>query len=72
MLMRMVDLIGKKRDGQALTHEEIEWFIQQYTANQIPDYQAAALLMAIYFRGMSRAETETATLRACSSSPRRR
>jgi pyrimidine-nucleoside phosphorylase len=60
--MRMVDLIGKKRDGQALTQDEINWFIQQYTANQIPDYQAAALLMAIYFRGMSRAETAMLTL----------
>ena len=60
--MRMIDLIGKKRDGQALTHDEITWFIVHYTANKIPDYQAAALLMAIYFRGMSRAETAMLTL----------
>jgi pyrimidine-nucleoside phosphorylase len=59
--MRMVDLIGKKRDGQVLTQDEIEWFIKQYTAGTIPDYQAAAMLMAIYFRGMSRAETATLT-----------
>ena len=60
--MRMIDLIGKKRDGQALTHDEITWFIVHYTANKIPDYQAAALLMAIYFRGMSRAEIAMLTL----------
>jgi len=58
----MVDLIGKKRDGQALTHDDITWFIQHYTDGQIPDYQASALLMAIYFRGMSRAETSALTL----------
>ena len=60
--MRMVDMIAKKRDGQPLTRREIHWFIQNYTAGDIPDYQAAALLMAILFRGMSRAETVALTV----------
>lgn len=55
--MRMIDVIGKKRDGQALSADEIQWFIREYTAGNIPDYQASALLMAIYFRGMNREET---------------
>ncbi len=59
--MRAVDIIVKKRDGQALSQAEIEWFIQEYTAGSIPDYQAAALLMAIFFKGMSRQETVTLT-----------
>jgi len=54
---RMVDIIAKKRDGRPLTTAEIEWFIHGYTAGAIPDYQAAALAMAIYLRGMSRQET---------------
>ncbi|RMG96260.1 MAG: thymidine phosphorylase [Chloroflexi bacterium] len=60
--MRMVDLIEKKRDGNELNTEEIEWFITEYTAGNIPDYQAAALLMAIYLRGMNRRETVDLTL----------
>ncbi|MEM9952929.1 MAG: pyrimidine-nucleoside phosphorylase [Chloroflexota bacterium] len=60
--MRAVDIIEKKRDGQALSTEEINWFIEQYTAEVIPDYQASALLMAIYFQGMTREETVALTL----------
>ncbi|MGB7338165.1 MAG: pyrimidine-nucleoside phosphorylase [Phototrophicaceae bacterium] len=60
--MRAVDIIEKKRDGQALSTEEINWFIENYTADHIPDYQASALLMAIYFQGMSRDETVALTL----------
>lgn len=60
--MRAVDIIQKKRDGQALSKAEIEWFIKDYTAGEIPDYQAAALLMAIYFQGMNREETYALTL----------
>lgn len=60
--MRTVDIIEKKRDGQALTTEEINWFIEKYTAEEIPDYQASALLMAIYFQGMTRDETVALTL----------
>ena len=54
--MRMVDLIRKKRDGQPLTKEEIRFFTEGYVKNEIPDYQAAAMLMAIYFQGMNRDE----------------
>ena len=58
--MRMYDIIAKKRDGNELTSQEIEWFIKEYTADNIPDYQASALCMAIFFNGMT--ETETAIL----------
>ena len=54
--MRMVDLIAKKRDHQALTTGEIQWLIQQYVAEEVPDYQMSAMLMAIYFNGMTDAE----------------
>lgn len=60
--MRMIDLIEKKRDGKALSTAEIDWFIRAYTADEIPDYQAAALAMAIYIRGMNRQETVDLTL----------
>lgn len=59
--MRAVDIIVKKRDGQALSNAEIEWFIQEFTAGNIPDYQAAAWLMAIFFKGMNREEIVTLT-----------
>ena len=59
--MRMYDIIEKKRDGFALSDEEIKFFIDGYTKGEIPDYQAAALCMAIYFRGMNEAETVTLT-----------
>lgn len=58
--MRMVDLITKKRDGQTLTQEEIEWMIDNYVSDAIPDYQMSAMLMAIYFNGME--DTEQAQL----------
>lgn len=59
---RMVDVIAKKRDGDELSTAEINTFIRDYTAGKIPDYQAAALLMAIYLRGMTRRETVDLTL----------
>ena len=55
--MKMVDLILKKRGGEALSSEEIQWFIQGYTNREIPDYQVSALMMAIYFKGMNKVET---------------
>lgn len=55
--MNMVDIITKKRDGGELSPDEIHFFIDNYVKDRIPDYQASALLMAIYFRGLSRAET---------------
>lgn len=51
--MRMVDLIEKKRDGGALTQEEINFWINGYTNGEIPDYQVSALLMAIFYQDMT-------------------
>ncbi|MBR2321846.1 MAG: pyrimidine-nucleoside phosphorylase [Clostridia bacterium] len=59
--MRMYDIIQKKRDGNALSEAEIKWFIQNYVEGKIPDYQVAALCMAIYFRGMNLEETTALT-----------
>ena len=59
--MRMYDIIKKKRDGEALSAEEIGAFVKGYVAGEIPDYQAAALCMAIWFRGMSAEETAALT-----------
>ena len=55
--MNAVDIICKKRDGKELSEAEIEFFIKAYLSGEIPDYQASALLMAIYFRHMSEEET---------------
>ena len=55
--MNMYDIILKKRNGHALSKEEIDFFIKGYTEGRIPDYQASALLMAIYFQKMNREET---------------
>ena len=60
--MRMYDLIMKKRNGGALTGQEIDYLVSGYTAGEIPDYQVSALMMAIYFRGMSQEETLALTL----------
>lgn len=60
--MRASDLIAKKRDGQALTEEEIFWLINAYMKDEIPDYQIAAWLMAVFFRNMSAEETAALTL----------
>ncbi|PID25821.1 pyrimidine-nucleoside phosphorylase [Sporosarcina sp. P7] len=54
--MRMVDIIENKRDGEELTKEQIEFFVTGYTDGSIPDYQASAFLMAIYFKGMTTEE----------------
>ena len=55
--MRVVETITRKRDGNELTAEEIEHFIHGYVAGEIPDYQAAAWCMAVYFQGMTETET---------------
>ncbi len=65
--MSMVNIIEKKRDGGELSTDQIDWFIETYTAGEIPDYQAAALLMAIYFQGMNRRETADLTLAMANS-----
>ncbi|HAZ37688.1 MAG TPA: thymidine phosphorylase, partial [Clostridiaceae bacterium] len=60
--MRMYDIILKKRNGGELTKEEIDFFINGYTNGEIPDYQASALLMAIYFQKMNKRETADLTM----------
>ena len=60
-IMRMYDIIMKKRDGGVLTDEEIGYFVNGYTEGEIPDYQASALLMAIYFQGLNKHETACLT-----------
>lgn len=68
--MRMYDIILKKREGLELTTEEINFFISGYTSGTVPDYQASALLMAIFLRGFSRRETADLTLAMCDSGER--
>lgn len=60
--MRMYDLIMKKRNGEELSTEEIQFMITNYTNKSIPDYQMSAMMMAIYFRGMNERETTDLTL----------
>lgn len=60
--MNILDIISKKRDKQELSKEEIEYFIEKYTCNEITDYQAAALIMAIYLNGMNKEETANFTM----------
>ncbi len=57
LAMRINEIIIKKRDGGVLTNEEIQFFVDGYTKGEIPDYQASALLMAIYFQGLTKEET---------------
>ncbi|CAM3060278.1 pyrimidine-nucleoside phosphorylase [Filibacter tadaridae] len=61
-MFRMVDIIEKKRDGEELSKEEITFFITDYTNGSIPDYQASAFLMAIYFKGMTAKEQAYLTM----------
>lgn len=60
--MDILEIIGKKRDKKELTKEEIEYFVKEYTNGNIADYQAAALVMAIYINGMTIEETTNLTL----------
>src|SRR5690625_3284489 len=60
--MRMYDIIEKKRDGLELNQEEIQFFIDGYTSNEIPDYQVSALLMAIFLQGMRAKERALLTM----------
>lgn len=65
--MNIIDIIAKKRDGKELNTNEINFFIKEYTSNKIEDYQAAALVMAIYINGMSYRETKDLTMAMASS-----
>lgn len=60
--MRMVDIIAKKRDGHALTKEEIEFVVNGYTNDDIPDYQMSSLAMAIFFQDMTDEERAYLTM----------
>lgn len=60
--MNILDIIAKKRDKQELTKEEIEYFVNEYTKGNVTDYQAAALIMAIYINGMNSRETTDLTM----------
>ena len=59
--MNTVDIITRKRNGCELSDEEIRHMVMNYTEGELPDYQMAAFLMAVYFKGMSRAETVALT-----------
>ena len=60
--MNILEIIEKKRDKKELTKEEIEFFINGYTKGEIADYQASALIMAIFLNGMTKQETTNLTL----------
>lgn len=68
--MRMVDLIQKKKMGETLTKEEIDFIVEGYTKGEIPDYQMSAFLMAVYFKGMNKEETSNLTLAYVNSGER--
>lgn len=65
--MRMYDLIIKKRNGEALSKEEISYIIKEYVSGNIPDYQMSAFLMAVYFKGMTKEETLAMTMEVAKS-----
>ncbi|MFS9008359.1 pyrimidine-nucleoside phosphorylase [Streptococcus infantis] len=60
--MRTVDLIQKKRDGQELSSNEIQWLIEGYVAGTVPDYQMSAFAMVVYFQGMTTREISDLTM----------
>ena len=65
--MNIQDIIAKKRDKKELTNEEINYFVNEYTKGNITDYQAAALVMAIYINGMNEEETKELTIAMANS-----
>lgn len=60
--MNILDIIAKKRDKGILSKEEIDFFVNEYTKGNITDYQAAALVMAIYINGMNEIEITNLTM----------
>lgn len=65
--MNIINIIEKKRDRKELTKEEIDFFVSEYTKGNIPDYQASALIMAIYLNGMNKAEVANLTMAMANS-----
>ena len=65
--MNIIEIISKKRDKKELSKEEIEYFIEEYTKGNITDYQASALVMAIYINGMNYEETKHLSLAMANS-----
>lgn len=65
--MNIQEIIAKKRDGETLNKEEINYFITKYVDGEVTDYQAAALIMAIYINGMNKEETTNLTLEMAGS-----
>ena len=65
--MNIQDIIANKRDGKKLNEDEIRYFVEEYTKGNITDYQAAALIMAIYINGMDKDETTLLTLEMAKS-----
>ncbi|MDO4814523.1 MAG: thymidine phosphorylase [Gemella sp.] len=61
--MRVVDLIDKKKNGQSLTNAEIDFLLDEYLANNVPDYQMSAFLMSVFFNGMAEEELAYFTLK---------
>ncbi len=65
--MNILEIIEKKRDKKELTKEEIQFFITEYTKGNIADYQASALIMAIFLNGMTKQETTYLTMAMANS-----
>ena len=65
--MNILDIIAKKRDAKELSKEEIKYFVKEYTEGKIQDYQASALIMAIYINGMNEEETKELTIAMANS-----
>lgn len=59
--MNPVEIISAKRDGRELSSEQIKYFVDKFTSGEIPEYQMAAFLMAVYFKSMTAAETAALT-----------
>ena len=68
--MDIINIIEKKRDGYILSKEEIEYFVNGYVLNEIPDYQISSLLMAIYFKGLNDEELFNLTMAMVNSGDR--
>lgn len=65
--MNIQEIIAKKRDGLVLNKQEIAYFVSEYTNNKIADYQAAALIMSMYIRGLNKEETTNLALKMAES-----